>query len=198
MPREGLIQYRQFEAAAPLEGEAKSETRLHIEGYAADYEPYVLYTEGKKQIKEVFQRGCFDGCDMSNVIFRYDHAGKVLACTSNGSLSVRPDARGLAFDADLSRSAAAVELYSEIAAGLITKMSWAFQLGEYRFDRASNTIIHKSVAKIYDVSAVGIPANDNSTVYARSFAESLLKAERLKAQENYKKRLMLKLKLGGL
>lgn len=52
---------------------------------------------------------------------QFDHEGRVYARTSNHTLQVTPDGRGLLVRADLSGSSAAKELFEEIRAGLITK-----------------------------------------------------------------------------
>lgn len=133
------------------------------------YEPYVLFDYGNgEKIYERFEPGCFKNTDMSDVILQYDHEGKVFARMSNGSLNVEPDEKGLFVAADLSRTDGAKELYGEISAKMITKMSWCFSPGEFHFDEAARCYVHTSVRKIYDVSAVSIPANDNTSINARS------------------------------
>lgn len=58
------------------EAEKRIETNYYVEGYAARYEPYVLCYDGDEPIYERFERGCFDDCDMSDVIMQFDHAGR--------------------------------------------------------------------------------------------------------------------------
>lgn len=141
----------------------------YVEGYAAGYDPYLLYDYGDGDVlNERFERGCFDGCDMSDVIMQYDHSGRVYARQSNGSLIVEADDNGLFVAADLSRTEGAKSLYEDISSGMITKMSWAFVSAEWEYERATSTIVHKRIKKIYDVSAVSIPANDNTCINARS------------------------------
>ena len=125
------------------------ESDFYVEGFAARYEPYVLYTDLDGQpVYERFERGCFDGCDMSDIIFQYDHAGKVFARTGNGSLIVEPQEEGLFVAADLGRTAAARDHFAEIEAGMVNKMSWRFRVGEYYFDQETRTIVHTKVRKI--------------------------------------------------
>ena len=101
---------------------------------------------------------------MSDVIMQYDHSGKVLARTSNKTLNVETDERGLLMYADLSKSTAAKEMYEEIQVGLVTKMSWAFTVEDDEFDRDTRTRVIKKVKKVYDVSAVSVPANDGTDI----------------------------------
>jgi HK97 family phage prohead protease len=179
----------------------------YVEGYAARYEPYVLYHEvdfetgEEKPVYERFEPGCFAGCDMSDIIMQYDHAGKVMARTSNGSLIVETDERGLFFAADLSRTEAARSLYEDVKAGMVTKMSWRFRCGDYHFDRETNTIVHTRIAKVYDVAAVSIPANDNTEINARAWVDGeIAQAARSEAElEERRRKLRAKIHntLGG-
>jgi phage head maturation protease len=93
----------------------------YVEGYAARYEPYVLYHDANGEpVHERFERGCFDACDMSDIIMQYDHAGKVLARTSNGTLHISVDENGLFCAADLGRTEAAMSSLALVVCGLIT------------------------------------------------------------------------------
>lgn len=173
------------------------ESDHYVEGYAARFEPYVLFDDPDGPIYERFERGCFDGCDMTDIIFQLNHEGTVMARLSNQSLIVEPDETGLFVAADLGRTEAARRLYEEISAGMITKMSWGFILGDYEYDRDSRTIIHKRVKKIFDVSAVSIPANQNTEINARSWADGVidLAARSEAALEERRRKLRLKIKL---
>lgn len=58
-----------------------------------------------------------------------------------------------------------------------------------------------SVGKVYDVSAVSIPANDATSISVCNLSDGVIeqiKAERLEALELEKRKLQLKLKIGGL
>ena len=146
------------------------DTERYVEGFAARYEPYILYYDYDNQpVYERFERGCFDGCDMSDIIFQYDHAGRVLARTSNGSLLVSVEEDGLFMAADLNRTENARNLYEDIDAGMVTKMSWRFRTGNYYYDKDTRTIVHLTVKKVYDVSAVSSPAHDNTEINARAW-----------------------------
>lgn len=174
------------------------ESDCYVEGYAARYEPYILYYDWDDEpIYERFEPGCFDNADMSDIIMQYDHEGKVLARTGNGSLIVEADATGLFFAADLSRTDAARSLFDEVKAGMVTKMSWRFRCGDYYYDQDSRTIVHRTVAKVYDVSAVSIPANDNTVINARAWVDGeIARAARSEAElEERRRKLRLKLLL---
>ena len=173
------------------------ESDHYVEGYAARFEPYVLYNDEDGPIYERFEPGCFANADMSDIIFQYDHGGKVMARTGNGSLIVEVDEKGLFTAADLGRTEAARSLYEDIKAGMVTKMSWRFSVGDYYYDKASRTIVHRTVKKVYDVSAVSIPANDNTEINARSWVDGVIDlAARSEAElEERRRKLRLKIKI---
>ncbi len=175
------------------------DTNYYVEGYAARYEPYVLFNDGEYDYYEQFDRNCFANCDTSDIVYLYDHAGKVLARKSNETLIVEPREDGLFFAADLGRTEAARTLYDEICAGMITKMSWRFAVGDYDFDPQSRTFTHHSIKKIYDVSAVSVPANNDTEINARSWADGVisLRARRDAELDLLKSKIKAKIKIGG-
>ena len=191
------MQVRVLQVFMPAPDAKRIDSSYYVEGYAARYEPYVLWEDEDGPVYERFEPGCFNGCDMSDIIFQLNHQGTVMARQSNGSLIVEPDEVGLFTAADLGRTEAARRLYEEISTGMITKMSWGFILGEYHYDRETRTIVHKSVKKIFDVSAVSIPANQNTEINARSWADGVIDlAARSEAElEERRRRLRIKIKL---
>lgn len=173
------------------------ESDNYVEGYAARYEPYVLYYDGDQPVYERFERGCFDGCDMSDIIMQYDHAGKVLARTSNGTLVVEADDTGLFFAADLSKTEAARSLYDDVKAGMVTKMSWRFRVGDYYYEPETRTIVHRTVKKIYDVAAVSIPANDDTEINARAWVDGEIAQAARREAELDERRRKLRVKINN-
>ena len=175
MPIMSDRQYRSLPFATPAQAEKKNkfDSDCYVEGYAATFERYALFNDfDGKPIYEQFLPDCFRDCDMSDIIFQFDHASKVYARMSNGTLTVDVDEKGLFVCADLSKTTAARSMYEDIAVGNVTKMSWGF-MPDYKtleFDEATNTIIHHRILKIYDVSAVSIPANNTTEIQARKFA----------------------------
>ena len=191
-------QVRSLTVLSSVPAAKRIDSEYYVEGFAARYEPYVLcYDFDGEPIYERFERGCFDECDMSDIIYQYDHAGRVFARTSNGSLVVEPVEEGLFMAADLGRTEAARDHYADIDAGMVTKMSWRFRLGDYYYDAATRTIVHKTVAKVYDVSGVSIPANDNTEINARAWVDGeIAQAARREAElDERRRKLRLKIKL---
>lgn len=177
-------------------GEKRIDSAYYVEGYATTFDkPYLLYEfEDGTKIYEKIDRNALVGADVSDVIMQYDHEGRVYARQSNGTLVIEPNEHGIFIAADLSKTAGAKELHGDIAAGMINKMSWAFTIAPNgdEYDEKTHTRTIKRIKKVYDVSAVSIPANGDTEIAARSFAQGRFAAEQ---QEQLKKRVaLLKLK----
>ncbi len=180
MPIKQDREYRTL--AAPLSAQAAAkriDTDFYVEGYATTFDsPYLLYEIEGTKFYERIDAHALDGADMSDVIMQYDHEGRVFARQSNGSLILIPDHKGLLIAADLGRTDLARGLYQDIQQGMITKMSWAFTVKTDSYDRATHTRTILEIKKVYDVSAVSIPANGDTEISARSFAHRSYEAER--------------------
>lgn len=180
MPIKQDREYRTL--AAPLSAQAAAkriDTDFYVEGYATTFDsPYLLYEIEGTKFYERIDAHALDGADISDVIMQYDHEGRVFARQSNGSLILIPDHKGLLIAADLGRTDLARGLYQDIQQGMITKMSWAFTVKTDSYDRATHTRTILEIKKVYDVSAVSIPANGDTEISARSFAHRSYEAER--------------------
>ena len=175
-----------------------------VRGYATTFDdPYVLYEDKDMVLREIIDHDALREADMSDVIMQYDHEGRVFARTSNDTLTVEPDAHGLAMEADLGGTGLGRGLFEEIKGGYTTKMSWGFSVNRDRDEwksetapdgRALETRIIKSVRKVYDVSAVSLPANDATEISARSVADGAIErlaAERRQQLEIRKRKMLL-------
>ena len=209
MPMKNNREYRNMmlsiETRAEGEELPEKEERI-VSGYASTFdEPYTLYSDDYVIFREVVDPKAFDNTDMSDVIMQYDHEGRVIARTKNNTLTVTPDEQGLFIKADLNGTELGRELYDEIRGGYTDKMSFGFTI-----DRTEQTqtdledgridILRRilSVSKLYDVSAVSIPANDGTSISVETRGEidgviEEVRAERLKrAKLELKKRLLKK------
>lgn len=173
-----------------------------VRGYATTFDdPYVLFEDRDLVIREIVDHDALRDADMSDVILQYDHQGRVFARTSNGTLTIEPDAHGLAIEADLGGTDLGRGLYQEIKGGYTNKMSWAFTVDadEWTSESAPDgrdleTRTIKRIRKVYDVSAVSLPANDATEISARNLADGVIervKAERLEALEMRKRKMLL-------
>lgn len=192
MPVRTEREYRKAEAF-----EAKDE--MIVEGYASTFEPYVMYSDGDVDYSERIDPHAFDEADMSDVIMQYDHEGRVYARQSNGTLELSVDDHGLKIRADLSKTEGARKLYEDIREGMVTQMSFAFTVREDAYDKSTRTRNILKINRLYDVSAVSIPANPGTEISARSYFDGVIEmeqAERLAAEERTRKIKILNLRLG--
>lgn len=171
-------------------GQKLLESEYYVEGYATIFNsPYELYRIGDKKYYEVIDRHALDNADMSDVIMQYDHTGRIYARNSNNTLLLNINDRGLLIAADLSKTQLSRELYEDIKAEMINKMSWSFIVKKDKYDKATRTRTILKVSKIYDVSAVSVPANDDTTISARDY----FNAQREKEQQMIKRIEALKI-----
>lgn len=193
-----------------------------VEGNFSTYdEPYCLGTYDEPgyhvEVWEQVRKGAFDKTDLSDVIMQYDHQGRVFARLSNKTLELdldeTPHMKAMLGGTEIGR-----QLYEEIKGGYTNKMSFGFTV---RGDEVERTEVQEDgvmnirtlrtitdIGKLYDVSAVSLPANDQTDISARAFSEGVAeevlgeikkaKAQEMEIQrEEARKRLELKLKISG-
>ena len=148
--------------------------------------------------------GAFGSCDMSDTIMQYNHEGRVYARVSNGTLKLRTDQHGLFVEANLSGTEIGRQLYEEIRDGYTNRMSFGFQISKDKRqterDEENKTITVlrtiTGISKLYDVSAVSIPANDGTEISARSWCDGViaeLTEEFRKAEEIERKKQKIRI-----
>lgn len=168
--------YRAFDVRAEPDG-------MTVEGYAAVFDaPDVMYEVDGIKYSETIQRGAFDEAQMQDVVLNFEHKGKPLARTKNGTLRLTVDDHGLKAVADLSSTAESRSLYDEIKAGLIDKMSFAFTVSRDSYDKATRTRSILGIKRLFDVAAVTWPAYQSTAITARSFFEAEAERERVEAR----------------
>ena len=169
------------------------QAEMTVEGYATTFnEPYTLYRfedeRGMHEVREIVEPTAFNKTDMSDVIFQYDHEGRVFARLSNGTMSLDVDEHGLHVTAHLGGTEIGRNLFEEIKGGYTNKMSFGFTVEDDRFEIDGNNYLRTitNVGKLYDVSAVSIPANGMTEISARKHCEGViaeLETERMAAEE---------------
>ena len=175
------------------ENEEAPEEEKIVRGYASTFnEPYTLFEDDNWRFNEVVDARAFDNTDMSDVIMQYDHEGRVFARMSNNTLTVTPDEKGLLIEADLGGTELGRQLYEEIRGGYTNKMSFGFTVDDEETrdmedvdGKALTVRTITSVRKLYDVSAVSLPANDATSISVRSLTDGeieRIRAERLEAE----------------
>ena len=78
-------------------------------------------------------------------------------------------------------------MYQDIDAGLVYQMSWAFVVEEDSYNREMHTRTITKIKKVYDVSAVDLPANTSTDISSRSYFEGVIEAERQEIAERQRK-----------
>lgn len=194
-------QYRDFASPKFEIRQDDEDGAMIVEGYATTFdEPYVLFDfDGGSFIEQVDSRA-FDDCDMSDVIMQYNHEGRVFARSTNGTLEVLPDDHGLRIRAHLEGTELGRQLWTEIKGGYTDKMSFGFTVDEDTYEereKEDGTVDFfrtiNRIGKLYDVSAVSIPANNATNISARNLCDGLIaeyKQERLERKKQ-KIRIML-------
>ena len=200
-----LDEGRQYRKVDAFEIRAAGENEMIVEGYATTFnQPYELFRDGDYVVMEQVDRDAFKSTDMTDVIMQYDHEGRVFARSSNGTLMVTPDDHGLRIRADLSGTEIGRQLYEEIRGGYTDKMSFGFTVdGDERLiteEGGSVTVLRTitSIGKLYDVSAVSLPANNATEISARSWGDGViakLAEERRAREERERKKKQLKILL---
>ena len=140
-----------------------------VEGRAIVFDtPTVLWECDGIEYKEIISRKALEGCDLSDVIFNYNHGGKVLARLRNKTLSLEERADGLYIRAYLGGTEEGKRMHEEISGGYIDRMSFSFGDFESDYDKNTHTRMITKIKKLYDVSAVDIPAYEATEIAARS------------------------------
>lgn len=162
-------EYRALQDFSLVPHEEGSE-ECRVKGTAVVFDtPTVIAEYDGIKYCEVIDRHAFDECDLSDVIMNYNHAGKVVARLRNKTLALDINERGVDIEANLGGTTAGRELYEEIDGGYVDKMSFSFTVREAKYDSTTHTRTITKVKKLYDVSAVDIPAYNETSIAARSF-----------------------------
>ncbi|MBQ1410004.1 MAG: HK97 family phage prohead protease [Oscillospiraceae bacterium] len=206
-------QYRNIDVST-FERRAEGDTEKTVSGYATTFnQPYELYRDAWNGyvyiIREQVDKDAFADTDLADVIMQYDHEGRVFARTSNNTLELDPDEHGLHIRANLGGTELGRQLFEEIEGGYTTKMSFGFRVGKDKREETEErdeetgittvTVLRTilSISKLYDVSAVSLPANDATSISARKLCEGEIEQfrEEILKREDQRKRIRIKAKL---
>ncbi|MGL4638328.1 MAG: HK97 family phage prohead protease [Shewanella sp.] len=144
--------------------------------------------------------GAFDGADMSDVVCLFNHKlDYLLARTTNGTLTLRVDAEGLQYDANIADTNCGRDVYALIQRGDLSQSSFGFYVAEQvwrEVDRSTliglvaDDILERlsyggkveireitKIKRLQDVSPVTFPAYADTTVAQRSRDEQLAQRE---------------------
>ncbi len=205
-------QYRNFDVSR-FERRTSEDGEKIVEGYATTFnQPYELWRDawgGRTYIfMEQIDSKAFDDADMSDVIMQYNHEGRVFARNTNGTLELKTDDTGLHIRANLGGTEIGRQLFEEIEGGYTDKMSFGFRVKEdkreqteERNEEAGTSVITvlrtiTKISKLYDVSAVSLPANDATSISARSYCDGVieeLKKECLEREKRERQKKLIKI-----
>lgn len=170
------VQFRDF-SITNIETRQDGDTEgMTVKGVPVVFDSETTLFETKETIfKEVIDRHAFDATQMDDVIFNYNHGGRVYARTRNDSLRLSVEEDGVHMEADLwADDEGHAELFRDIKRGNIDRMSFAFTVSTDEYEEAKsddnrNLITRKitGIDRLFDVSAVDIPAYDATTISAR-------------------------------
>jgi len=153
---------------------ASEEEDMKVEGYALKFDRETVIG-GKWGWREKIARTALDGAELNNVVFNFNHSfDSVLARTTNQSLQLSVDSIGLKVAAGIVDTSIGRDVFKLIKDGLVTQMSfqavvkkskWTFvEDGSDELDLREIT----EFGRFFDVSAVTLPAYEDTTISARS------------------------------
>lgn len=210
MPIKSDREYRSFNIEKREKKDEGETPSFLVEGYASTFDEYTLFENAEEIYRESIKPEAFDEADMTDVVFLLDHTGRVYARTKNDTVKLTVDERGLFTQTDLSKTSASRAVYEDIEAGNYSQMSFAFTVSDDHFietkenDKTVYTRVIDRIKKVYDISAVGFPANPTTDIgvatrEAFDGAIERLRAERLEEEraknEQARLRAIAKLKL---
>ena len=121
--------------------------------------------------REIISPRAFEGRLEDDVRFLFNHdANLVLARTTNNTLRLRVDEKGLRYEAVMPNTSTARDLMELMNNGTINQSSFAFVVEDDEWEQTSDGTVRtiNKVSRLYDVSAVTYPAYEDATVALRS------------------------------
>lgn len=156
------------------EGESEKDVMV-LEGYPITFKQETIIGEGEDWgWIESIDPHALDEADMRDCCLKYNHndTSPIMARTRNKSLILTIDEKGVHMRAELIDTQSNKDFYKMVKAGLLDKMSFAFTVDAEEVDNRNSPIkrVIKKIGKLFDVSAVDIPAYDSTSLIARSKA----------------------------
>ncbi len=138
--------------------------------------------------REFIAPNAFEGRLEDDVRFLINHDGMPLARTTNGTLRLSVDEKGLRYEADMPNTSTARDLMELLKNGTINQSSFAFTVEEDSWEVKDGMNIRTidKVSQLYDVSSVTYPAYNaaSSSVALRSMEEWQEKEKAKKLEES--------------
>lgn len=117
---------------------------------------------------EYIKPNAFDGVDLSDVLALYNHDfANLLGRSSAGTLKLNIDKKGLYFSLAIPDTTLGHDVYTQIKAGNLCGMSFGFTVGDDEWQQSDDGVPLRFISqfdKLYEVSVVGMPAYQETTV----------------------------------
>ena len=164
------------ESESDTENATDDDSTKTITGYA------LKFGEPSKDLGgfvEVITADALKEVDLSNVILLHGHDySKPLASVKAGTLKLEVDEIGLKFEATLTDTSYAKDVYENIKAGIVDSMSFGFEVGLDSFEEDEEGTVTRSIENmkaLHEISTVTVPAYDqtNVQVSTRSYTKFL-------------------------
>lgn len=164
------------ESESDTENATDDDSTKTITGYA------LKFGEPSKDLGgfvEVITADALKEVDLSNVILLHGHDySKPLASVKAGTLKLEVDEIGLKFEATLTDTSYAKDVYENIKAGIVDSMSFGFEVGLDSFEEDEGGTVTRSIESmkaLHEISTVTVPAYDqtNVQVSTRSYTKFL-------------------------
>ncbi|NFQ38304.1 HK97 family phage prohead protease [Clostridium botulinum] len=184
-----------------------SNKEIHIQGYALTFE---TLSENLGGFRETIVSGALDDCDMSDVVFDYNHdISKILSRNNKsngvGSLILTVDEKGLFFDAIPTDTTYSRDLVENLKNGIVNKCSFIFNIDwsdpeaqKWDWDDGSRGYDFRTINKlesITDVSIVVFPAYESTETSIYTRAKNQYSNESTTALELRKKQIANEIEL---
>lgn len=140
-----------------------------LTGYAAVYNKR---SENLGGFVEVIQPGAFDGSLSDDIRALVEHGGTAIARTSNGTLELGSDNKGLRVSIDPPDTTAGRDIRESVRRGDVDAMSFGFSVreGGQVFSEDDDGLIVRTLTdiRLFEVSIVTFPAYTDTTIATRS------------------------------
>ncbi len=149
---------------------AGSSEEMIVEGYAALFD---VSTQLYSWLSEKIAPGAFtEALKTSDTRFAINHdPNLVLARTSNKTLELWEDDKGLYYRAKLPNTELGKHYHEMVRSGIISQSSFMFDIKSTKWERLSDDMDERTILKaeyLYDVAPVTYPAYQETTATARA------------------------------
>lgn len=148
-----------------------------IEGYAAIFnEEFVLYEDASYRVVEIISPGAFSDVMSDDVRCLFNHdANKVLGRSTNGTLAMAEDSKGLFFTNQMdAETRIGKDVYQHVKRKDVTGCSFAFIVSKSTWTEEEKDGVYnvtrtiQKLSNLYDVGPVTYPAYEQTSVDARA------------------------------